>query len=72
MSSLDHGKIGPNWPKDIFVGQNNGTNNGKPTIAANILNFKKFSAYPILVSNPRNMIRSCPNLPAIKRSSNKK
>jgi hypothetical protein len=55
MSSLDNGKIGPNRPKDIFVGQNNGTNNRKSTIIANILNFTKFSAHPILVSNPRNM-----------------
>jgi hypothetical protein len=28
-------KIGPNRPKDIFVGQNNGTNNGKSTKTAN-------------------------------------
>ncbi len=55
MSSLDHGKIGANRPKDIFVGQNN----GKSTITANILNSTKFSTFPILVSDPRNMVHSC-------------
>jgi hypothetical protein len=48
MSSLDHGKIGPNRLKDDFVGQNNGKNNGKSTITANILNCTKFSTFPIL------------------------
>jgi hypothetical protein len=37
MSYTDHRTIGPNWPEDIFVGQNNGKNNGKLTITANLL-----------------------------------
>jgi hypothetical protein len=46
MSSLDHGKIGSNRPKDDFVGQNNGKNNGKSTITANIFELHKIFYLP--------------------------
>ncbi len=39
-------KIGPNRPKDIFLGQNNETNNGKSTKTANI-----FALYEIFYSS---------------------
>jgi hypothetical protein len=47
ISSLDHWNIGLNQPRDNLIRQNNGKNNGRFVITANILDSTKISTHSL-------------------------